>query len=210
MFPCPESALKAVKADLKQKLEGIRKREAGIRRRAERGNRRGRGDSLTGKEQEKAFLFNLRDECPKCGMELLGKDDDRVAHLMECNDTGKHKAYKAKQAKAAAKGSLPLLFFCFLWFARSAAPGAHVRFCGVWGRRFPNVDLCPLHLEVLFFPPPMTSAIAALRKFLGASDLSLRSRRRQLSPPRPFRRALTSFRIQLTKFVVRVQFPKQI
>ena len=99
MYNTSDRIIKDLKIELKAEQERrLKERETKVRR--------AKRSSMTDKvDEEKAFMFNLTDVCPRCGesLEELLSDEDQRRHLMECVDERKHQEYASKKKAKAEK-----------------------------------------------------------------------------------------------------------
>lgn len=103
MFKTSDRVLEDLKRDVKVEVETWAKQKEAKERRAARSG--DRNNSLTRKEEIKAYLLGLSDSCPLCGIELEElREDLQREHLRECKgNSAAHVAYSQKKAAVKAK-----------------------------------------------------------------------------------------------------------
>jgi len=108
MFKVSERREKEVRQEAKELHESRLKKAAQKKRRAQRAGNRGAGEDGASKQrlQEKLFLLQLRDSCPRCGWELErgeGHDEAQQHLTAECNDKVKIREYQQEVADIEAE-----------------------------------------------------------------------------------------------------------
>eukprot|EP00927_Polykrikos_kofoidii_P003453 TRINITY_DN11373_c0_g1_i1.p1 TRINITY_DN11373_c0_g1~~TRINITY_DN11373_c0_g1_i1.p1 ORF type:complete len:500 (-),score=78.17 TRINITY_DN11373_c0_g1_i1:328-1827(-) len=94
MYHVSEGALKAARDQARAEFQKLSKDEESRNARAQRAARRTGGPE----DPQAAFVFGLRDVCPRCGLELDSFEDGaQLHHLRNCNNANAHKMHSERE-----------------------------------------------------------------------------------------------------------------